>query len=241
MKYRDRLEQSGRLVERYAQFIEPRFGDMFREWVRHGELALAVEDLASCLVRRRIPLAAGDAVVFRRLLEGFERCPDTPPDIADLLLFGASPPDGYSFDFHEEPGPAVVAAAVAEVYAVPQDRIGVLAYGAALPEAPIALVSHDPGNGARTVRFDAGTEFGTHVGGASVLDVAKALCGSLGTAAMLGPRGLTPNQWVLVTAAGGHGVVMLDGDAADEGRWEIRFAYEPIKGAPSLPLFEPEW
>lgn len=236
MEYRDRVAESSRLVEAYAMFIAPRAAESLRTQIRCGEPALAVEELASMLVRGRIALAAGDAMAFRRLLRGYELCPDTAPDIADRLLFGAGPPGGYSFDFHEVSDPAAVVAAVAEVFAVPRDRIGVLANGRPSPEAaeePIALVSHGPG----PVGFEAGTEFGSHVGGASVLEVAKALCGALGSGAMLRPRGLTLNERVFVSAAGGHGVVVLDGAETEPRRW-ILFACEPISGAPDLRLFD---
>jgi hypothetical protein len=29
---------------------------------------------------------------------------------------------------------------------------------------------------------------------------------------------------------------MVDGEASDEGQWEILFAYEPIEGALNLPV-----
>jgi hypothetical protein len=238
MEYRDRVAESRRLVEAYAMFVAPRAAESLRTQIRCGEPALAVEELASWLVRGRIALAAGDAVAFRRLLRGFELCPDTAPDIADRVLFGAGAPGGYSFDFLDGPDPAAVVSAVAEVFAVPRDRIGVLVNGRSSPgaaEEPIGLVSQGPGS----VGFEAGTEFGAHVGGASVLEVAKALSKALGSGAMLRPRGLTPNQRVLVTAAGGHGVVMLDGAETEPRRW-ILFAYEPISGAPELRLFDPD-
>jgi len=236
MEYRDRVAESSRLVEAYAMFVAPHAAESLRTQIRCGEPALAVEELASWLVRGRIALAAGDAMAFRRLLRGYELCPDTAPDIADLLLFGAGPPGGYAFDFHEVFDPAAVVSAVAEVFAVPRDRIGVLVIGRSssdVAEAPIAFVSHD----AKSVSFEAGTEFGAHVGGASVLDVAKALCGALGSGAMLRPRGLTLNERVFVSAAGGHGVVVLDGAETEPRRW-ILFACEPISGEPDLRLFD---
>jgi hypothetical protein len=235
MEYRDRVAESSRLVEAYAMFIAPRAAESLRTQIRCGEPALAVEELASWLVRGRIALAAGDAMAFRRLLRGYELCPDTGPDIADRLLFGAGPPGGYSFDFHDESDPAAVASAVAEVFAVPRDRIRVLVNDRSSPESaeePIALVSQSPGS----IGFEAGTEFGTHVGGASVLDVAKALCAAMGSGAMLRPRGLDLNERVYVSAAGGHGVVVLDGAETEPRRW-ILFACEPISGAPDLRLF----
>ncbi|THV39766.1 hypothetical protein [Glycomyces buryatensis] len=239
MRYRDRLERTERLLERYARFIGPQSADSLRSMVLHGEPGLAVEDLASALVRNKVKLDWGDAVEFRQLLTGFQRCPDTPSDIEDLLLFGEAPSDGYFFYLFDPSDPFAVAAATAECFPVPPERIGVMVDDVpapGTPDRPLALVQHSPAEGAASVEFSAGPEFVGLVGGVSELAVARSLCRAVGASAMLGAHGLTPNQWMLVTAVGGHGVVMVDGDASDDGRWEILFAYEPIEDAPDLPV-----
>ncbi|MCA2229310.1 hypothetical protein [Nonomuraea aurantiaca] len=226
-----------RLLKVYGPLIEPRTTEFVDRLLRVGELGLAVEELANAMVVRRVPLAAGDAVEFRRLLTGFTFCPDTPPDIADLLLFGQDPPIGYSLYLLGAPDPFEVRAAIAERFPIRPERIGIVIDGehaSGMPDRPSVLITADPASGGETVTFDAGREFADLTGGASELAVAKALCRRLDTNAMLGTHGLTPDEWMLVTAAGGHGIVMVDDDASVEGRWEILFAYEPIKGAPGL-------
>lgn len=86
MRYSERRERTRRLLERYAHAIRPGTEASVRSMLEHGEPTLAVEDLASALVLAETPLEYGDAAEFRRLLAGFERCPDTPVDIEDLLL-----------------------------------------------------------------------------------------------------------------------------------------------------------
>ncbi|MBO3731667.1 DUF6189 family protein [Glycomyces niveus] len=235
----DRRQRTGRLVERYADHLLPGTADGLRSMVRHGELGLAVEDLAAALVQHKVPLYAGDAVDFRQLLAGFQRCPDTPPDIEDLVVFGAGPPETYALYLFGSADPFATAAATVECLPVPAARIGVLVDGVPVPgtpDRPAVLIQHDPSNGDMSVEFWAGCDFGRLVDGAPVLEVARKLSRSTGASAMLDAHGLTPNQWVLVTSAGGHGVVMVDGEASDEGRWEILFAYEPIEGALNLPV-----
>lgn len=238
MRYRDRRERTERLLERYAGRIRPEYVDSLRSMVRAGELGVAVEDLASALVSAGPRLDSGDAVEFRLLLTGFERCPDTPLDIEDRLLFGEGPPENYALYLFDPSDPFAVAAATAACFPVPSEDIGLVVDGApapGTPDRPVVLIQHEPAAGTGSVEFSAGTEFSRLVGGVSELAVAQSLCRVTGMSAMLSAHGLTPNQWVLVTGVGGHGVVMVDGDASDEGRWEILFAYEPIDGALDLP------
>ncbi|MEU5881831.1 hypothetical protein [Spirillospora sp. NPDC047279] len=235
----DRRAATARLLKVYGPLIETGTAEFLERALRVGELGLAVEDLAHAMVVRQVPLAAGDAVEFRRLLTGFTLCPDTPPDIADLVVFGQGPPTDHMLYLPEAPDPFEVRAATAERFPIRPERIGVVVNDApapGMPDRPSVLITAAPASGDRTVILDAGPEFVDLTGGASELAVAKALCRRLGTTAMLGPHGLTPNQWMLVTAAGGHGIVMVDGAASDEGRWEILFAYERIEGAPDLTL-----
>lgn len=238
-KVNDRRQRTVRLVGQYANHLQPETADSIRSMVRHGELGLAIEDLASALVLGKVPLQAGDAVDFRQLLTGFERCPDTPKDIRDLLLFPAPPPLGYFIHLLHVTDPFPIATATTEVFSIPSERIGVTINdlpAPGTPDRPAVLIEHATGSGQESTRFFAGTEFARTVGGSSELEVARSLCAATGASAMLGAHGLTPNQWVLVTGAGGHGVVMVDGDASDDGRWEIQFAYEPIEGAAELPV-----
>ncbi|GAB2840792.1 hypothetical protein GCM10022221_45110 [Actinocorallia aurea] len=233
----DRQAAAARLVAVYGPLVRGEVFDDLTRALRAGEPTWAVECLAQEMVAERVFPAAGDGVEFRRLLKGSVLSPDTPPDLRDLVLFGADPPDGHWCYLPGSADPSAVRAAVAACFPVRPERIGVLVDGEFAPddpERPAVLITADAGSAGLV--FDAGREFAELTGGAGELAVAMALCRALDTVALLGPHGLTPNQWVLVTAAGGHGVVLADGEAADEGRWDLLFAYEPIEGAPGLPL-----
>ncbi|WP_123665609.1 hypothetical protein [Actinocorallia herbida] len=239
----DRRTATTRLVEVYGPRLRTEIAEHLERALRAGELGWTIECLAEEMVAARVRPEAGDAVEFRRLLTGFLLSPDCPPDIRDLVMFGQDPPEDHLVHLLEGPSPFDVRAAVVEGFGLPVDEIGILVDGepaAGMPESPMVLVTADPGSGVQGVTFNAGRVFVARTGGATELSVAKTLCRALGTGAMLGPHGLTPNQWVLVTAEGGHGVVMVDGEASDEGRWEIRFAYEAVEGAPHLPSGPPD-
>ncbi|MFG3341582.1 hypothetical protein [Glycomyces sp. NPDC048151] len=104
------------------------------------------------------------------------------------------------------------------------------------PGWPAVVVTCDPVE--RTVEIEVEFEepFPAPGGDLSALEFAKVLCGGVGCRAYVSSAGLTPNQWILVTPEGGHGVVLTDDDAGEGGLQPV-FAYALIEGAPEIPVW----
>ena len=69
---------------------------------------------------------------------------------------------------------------------------------------------------------------------ATELELAEAICRVARTRALIDDGSVVPDYWILVTADGSHGRVLTDPDRDD---LTIRYALEPIAGAPELPVF----
>jgi hypothetical protein len=152
----DRRTATARLLKVYGPLVRAETAEHLERALRAGELGWTVECLATALVERRVPLAAGDAVEFRRLLTGFVLSPDTPPVIADLVLFGQDPPEDYLVCLSSAPDPFEVRAATAGHFPVPLDRIGVLIDGdpaPGTPDRPAVLITADPASGIHQMRY----------------------------------------------------------------------------------------
>lgn len=87
-----------------------------------------------------------------------------------------------------------------------------------------------------------GAEFAEAIGGMSELELATVLCRELGTRAIVDDGGDAGTVWMLVTADGWHGRVVVDDDRLDEDGFVILHAYQPIPSEPDVPVVEPpEW
>jgi hypothetical protein len=143
----------------------------------------------------------------------------------------------YTIVFVEPVELDALAAAVAEAFAIPRERIEVWDgddFAAPVTEPVIAQVaaSSGPGAYAEFVGFDA---FASHAGEPELLDVAVELATRMQRRVMFGPETAEEFRWTLVAADGSHGKVVLDDDQFDDGAIKILGSVEPIAGAPELP------
>jgi hypothetical protein len=146
----------------------------------------------------------------------------------------------YTIVFIEPVELDVLAKAVADAFAVPRDHIEVWNgrnFTAPVVEPVIAQVAPGSGPGAfaEFVGFDA---FAEHAGEPDRLAVAIELATRLKKRAVFGPESPEEFRWTLVAADGSHGRVVLDSAQLDDGAIAILGAFDPIEGAPDLPLVE---
>jgi hypothetical protein len=141
--------------------------------------------------------------------------------------------------FFEQPDARRLADAVAAIYSIPREEVGVVVDEQFLPgtsERPWVLITRNPETETESTVLESGERFAEEAGVPSELDLALDLCRALDTNAVISGAGLPSDHWILVTAAGGHGEIIVDSDESDEGRIKITGLCEPIEGAPDVPL-----
>ncbi|MEV3938860.1 hypothetical protein AB0K52_23170 [Glycomyces sp. NPDC049804] len=143
----------------------------------------------------------------------------------------------YTIVFIEPVDLGLLAAEVADAFAIPRDQIEVWdgsAFAAPVVEPVLAQVAagSEQGSYAEFVGFDA---FASHAGEPELLDVAVELATRTKRRVLFGPETAEEFRWTLVAADGSHGKVVLDDDRFDDGEIAIVGTVEPIDGAPDLP------
>ncbi|MEU5871800.1 hypothetical protein AB0A73_09605 [Glycomyces sp. NPDC047369] len=142
--------------------------------------------------------------------------------------------------FYEQPDPRMLATAVAGVYSISPEEIGVVVNDRPVPgsvERPMVLITANPESEAESTVLETGDRFSAATGVRSVRELAIDLCRAIGSNAVYGEDSLPPDHWILVTSSGDHGEVAVDPDASDEGRIVIVGVAHPVDGAPDVPVF----
>ncbi|GLZ77522.1 hypothetical protein Afil01_23290 [Actinorhabdospora filicis] len=89
--------------------------------------------------------------------------------------------------------------------------------------------------------LEGGPEFDEAIGGLTELQLATLLCKELDTRALIDDGGGAATSWILVTADGWHGRVIVDDDRLDD-EFVILEALQPVPSAPEIPVVEPpDW
>jgi hypothetical protein len=143
--------------------------------------------------------------------------------------------------FYEQPDPRRLADAVAAIYSILREDIGVIVNDQPLSgtaDQPLVLITSNPETEVESTVLEAGDRFADITGVRSALEIALDLCQAIGSNAVYSEEGLPPDHWILVTRNGDHGEVAVDADASDEGRIEIVRLSRPIDGAPDVPLIQ---
>ena len=90
--------------------------------------------------------------------------------------------------------------------------------------------------------FGAGETLAEAAGHVTELELTTVLCREAGTRAIIPDGGMAGSVWMLVTADGWHGRVVVDDDRLDDGDFVILHAYQPVPTEPDIPVVEPpEW
>lgn len=150
----------------------------------------------------------------------------------------------YEVNFDSRTSAQRVGEVIAQRYGIDPDQIyvgdldGLAAHGR---PADVIVTPAPEGNPYFTCQLQASDLLAEATGGITELELASQLCQELDTRAIVADGGMADTVWMLVTADGWHGRVVVDDRLDDEG-FVILHAYQPIPTEPDIPVVDPpEW